>query len=189
MPLATRGPAGHQHGPGRGRSRGTTSPTQISVTNIGPNDAVNPVVTDTLDANTTYVSSTAALGWATTTTPTTVSFTEPDLVPNATATFTITANVNGTTAAGDGPFQRRRCFSERHPGGCAVRATTTAMVVSQTTTTLISSANPSVFGQAVTFTATVAAVSPGAGVPTGTVDLHGRRHDDRFRHRARIPRA
>ena len=40
-----------------------------------------------------------------------------------------------------------------------------------TTTALTSSANPSVFGQAVTFTATVAAVAPGAGVPTGTVNF------------------
>jgi hypothetical protein len=38
-----------------------------------------------------------------------------------------------------------------------------------TTTTLSSSASPSVFGQAVTFTATVAVLSPGAGTPTGTV--------------------
>src|SRR5262249_52931876 len=34
---------------------------------------------------------------------------------------------------------------------------------------LASSANPSVVGQAVTFTATVAATAPGAGTPTGTV--------------------
>ena len=38
-----------------------------------------------------------------------------------------------------------------------------------TTTTVISSANPSSFGQAVTFTATVTPNSPGAGTPTGTV--------------------
>ena len=38
-----------------------------------------------------------------------------------------------------------------------------------TTTSLASSANPSVTGQSVTFTATVAASSPGAGTPTGTV--------------------
>jgi hypothetical protein len=38
-----------------------------------------------------------------------------------------------------------------------------------TTTAVASSANPSVYGQAVTFTATVAPVSPGAGTPTGTV--------------------
>ncbi len=41
----------------------------------------------------------------------------------------------------------------------------------QTTTTLASSLNPSTFGQPVTFTATVAAVSPGAGTPTGNVDF------------------
>jgi hypothetical protein len=39
----------------------------------------------------------------------------------------------------------------------------------QTTTTLASSANPSVNGEEVSFTATVAAISPGAGTPTGTV--------------------
>jgi hypothetical protein len=38
-----------------------------------------------------------------------------------------------------------------------------------TTTSVISSLNPSTQGQAVTFTATVGAVSPGAGTPTGTV--------------------
>src|SRR5262249_45681549 len=44
-------------------------------------------------------------------------------------------------------------------------------VVNQASTsaTVNSSLNPSVFGQSVTFTATVAAVSPGAGTPTGTV--------------------
>jgi VCBS repeat-containing protein len=38
-----------------------------------------------------------------------------------------------------------------------------------TTTSLSSSANPSTIGQAVTFTATVNVVAPGAGTPTGTV--------------------
>jgi len=38
-----------------------------------------------------------------------------------------------------------------------------------TTTTLTSTVNPSVFGQSVTFRADIAAVSPGAGVPTGLV--------------------
>ncbi len=38
-----------------------------------------------------------------------------------------------------------------------------------TTTTVTSSANPSSFGQAVTFTATVTAVPPGAGAPSGTI--------------------
>jgi hypothetical protein len=36
-------------------------------------------------------------------------------------------------------------------------------------TTVSSSMNPAVFGQAVTFTATISAIAPGVGVPTGTV--------------------
>ncbi|HZS44603.1 MAG TPA: Ig-like domain-containing protein, partial [Blastocatellia bacterium] len=38
-----------------------------------------------------------------------------------------------------------------------------------TSSALVSSANPSVFGQSVTFTVTVSAVAPGAGTPTGAV--------------------
>ena len=47
------------------------------------------------------------------------------------------------------------------------------LVVSQAVRrpTLASSTNPSVSGQSVTFTATVAAVSPGTGTPTGTVNF------------------
>jgi probable HAF family extracellular repeat protein len=41
-----------------------------------------------------------------------------------------------------------------------------------TTTTVSSDTNPSVFGQSVTFTATVAADSPGGGTPTGTVTFY-----------------
>jgi hypothetical protein len=38
-----------------------------------------------------------------------------------------------------------------------------------TTSKVTSSANPSVFGESVTFTATIKAVAPGSGTPTGTV--------------------
>jgi hypothetical protein len=40
-----------------------------------------------------------------------------------------------------------------------------------TSTTLVSSANPSSYGNSVTFTATVSAVAPGTGTPIGTVDF------------------
>jgi ELWxxDGT repeat protein len=40
-----------------------------------------------------------------------------------------------------------------------------------TTTSLMSSLSPSVFGQAVTLTATVLAASPGSGIPTGVVNF------------------
>jgi hypothetical protein len=48
---------------------------------------------------------------------------------------------------------------------------TLAQTVNQdgTTTALVSSANPSVYGQSVTFTATVTANAPGSGTPTGSV--------------------
>src|SRR5262249_51084209 len=48
-------------------------------------------------------------------------------------------------------------------------ATTVTVNPAATTVALRPSLNPAVTGQAVTFTATVAAVAPGAGTPTGTV--------------------
>src|SRR5207248_42379 len=48
-------------------------------------------------------------------------------------------------------------------------STTTTTTLPGTTTGLTSSVHPSVFGQPVTFTATVMAKSPGAGTPTGAV--------------------
>jgi hypothetical protein len=55
--------------------------------------------------------------------------------------------------------------------------TSTSSAVSQVvnqanTTTTLASTNPSVFGQSVTFTATVAATAPGAGNATGTVQFY-----------------
>src|SRR5262249_42968574 len=52
--------------------------------------------------------------------------------------------------------------------------TSTSAAITQTdkgasSTAVTSSLNPSVFGQAVTFTATVSAVAPATGTPTGTV--------------------
>jgi hypothetical protein len=60
-------------------------------------------------------------------------------------------------------------------GGDASFVTSTSTAISQTvnpansSTALTPSANPSVFGQSITFTATVTASAPGAGTPTGTV--------------------
>lgn len=62
-------------------------------------------------------------------------------------------------------------------GGSAVYAASTSANVSQvvnkagTTTALVSSLNPACNGQAVTFTATVSVVAPGAGIPAGTVNF------------------
>jgi hypothetical protein len=53
--------------------------------------------------------------------------------------------------------------------GSTSAAVTQTVNKSGSSTAVASSANPSVYGQAVTFTATVSAVSPGGGTPTGTV--------------------
>lgn len=56
-------------------------------------------------------------------------------------------------------------------GQTAVRTFQLTVNKANTTTTVTASPNPSNVGEQVTFTATVAAVAPGAGTPTGTVDF------------------
>ncbi|MFI9260437.1 beta strand repeat-containing protein, partial [Streptomyces sioyaensis] len=75
------------------------------------------------------------------------------------STSTLDAGVHNVTAtySGDADFS-------------ASSGTDTQTVNQASTTTAVTSApDPSVFGEAVTFTATVAVTSPGAGSPTGTV--------------------
>jgi hypothetical protein len=55
--------------------------------------------------------------------------------------------------------------------GSTSAALTQTVTQDNTTTTVVSSQNPSANGQSVTFTITVVAVAPGTGVPTGTVTL------------------
>src|SRR5207247_3778697 len=90
---------------------------------------------------------------------------------------TATLNASGvatftTTALGAGSHAITVVF-----GGDTNFATSTSAALAQTvnqastTTAVTSSANPSVFGQPVTFTATVSAVAPGAGTPSGTIQF------------------
>lgn len=86
-------------------------------------------------------------------------------VSGGVATFTTSALVAGshtltTSYAGDANFS-----------GSTGSLTGNPQVVnkSNTTATATSSQNPSVFGQSITFTATLSAVAPGTGTPTGTV--------------------
>jgi hypothetical protein len=74
----------------------------------------------------------------------------------AVGSHTVTADYSG-----DGSFNTG---SGALSGGQAVNQADSATAVS-------ASVNPTVFGQPVTFTATVTAVSPGAGLPTGTVQF------------------
>src|SRR5207245_1218502 len=83
-----------------------------------------------------------------------------------TASFSTTSlAVGGHTVtasySGDGSFV----------GSSATLAGGQTVDQASTSTVLVSSANPSVFGQALTFTATISIGDPGAGTPTGTVQF------------------
>lgn len=107
--------------------------------------------------------------------------------PNPTGNVTITisgssANCTGTLAPGN-PSTGSCSLTPTTVGSQTLTATynsdgvynaatgTASYIVAKasTTTTLASSANPSVFGQSVTFTASVSAISPGSGTATGAV--------------------
>jgi ELWxxDGT repeat protein len=80
-----------------------------------------------------------------------------------TATAQLSDNILGQTSAAVADFVANQI------GGAATPTLTGTNVVQ---TTVASSPNPSVFGQAVTFTATVTPIG-GSGTPTGTVDFEG----------------
>src|SRR5262249_50694868 len=102
----------------------------------------------------------------------------------ATGTLTVPARSSsigsGTVSAGTATFSTSSLTVGNHTitvtyaGDANFNASTSAAITQtvnkdSSTTTVTSSVNPSVFGQAVTFTATVSAVAPGAGTATGTV--------------------
>ena len=58
------------------------------------------------------------------------------------------------------------------PGGGTSSALTFEVLAANTTTVVTSSLNPSVYGQSITFTASVAGLTPGTGTPTGTVTFY-----------------
>src|SRR5262245_32552045 len=122
---------------------------------------------------------TAVFGQAETLTAT---VTSPAGVPTGTVTFldgkTVlgTAQVNAAGQAtlpvslGVGDHALTASFAGTGNFGNSTSAEVAVTVnPAATAVTLGSSVNPAVTGQAVTFTATVAAVAPGAGTPTGTV--------------------
>jgi Bacterial Ig-like domain (group 3)/YDG domain len=74
------------------------------------------------------------------------------------STFDATNHLLAADYTGDGNFS-----------GSTSSVLTQTVNKASSTGTLNSSANPSVSGQSVTFTATVSAAAPGAGVPTGTI--------------------
>jgi hypothetical protein len=87
--------------------------------------------------------------------------------PNGSGQVTYAASFD----ASDSPITIRACYGGSSSPVLGASETSLVQTVNKaaTTTTVTSSVNPSVFSQAVTFQATVSAVSPGAGTPSGTV--------------------
>ena len=102
----------------------------------------------------TFMDGTAMLGTATLGSTGIATFATSTSTPLAAGTHSITA-----VYSGDANFT----------ASTSARLTQTVNAAPGTTITLASSTNPSVFGQAVTFTAAVAAVPPATGMPSGSV--------------------
>ncbi|HZV06696.1 MAG TPA: Ig-like domain repeat protein [Gemmataceae bacterium] len=140
--------------------------------------AANVTLTDVLDNNTTYKSSDGGKTWSITapTSPNGGTLTATATVAaNSTATLTITVTVSSTVAAGT-TLANTASIVPTGNSAAGTRSVTIDTTVptagkNDTTTSLqsSSSANRSVYGEPVTFTATVSVDSPGTGTPTGTV--------------------
>ena len=152
-------------------TNGTTG--QSATANLTVNVTANtpPVLTYPAAAQTAVFGGTATVNPATGPTD---NGTVSTIVVQSKGTFTGIANVapTGIVSLSNAAPIGTSTITIRATDDCGTTTDATFTVnVTQasTTTTLTSSANPSIFGQAVTFTATVAAVAPGSGLPTGTV--------------------
>ncbi len=94
------------------------------------------------------------------------------LPPAASVTFTVNATVSPVAVPGELENTSVVSSSIEDPNPNNNSATDTdAILPADTATSVTSSSDPSVFGQGVTFTATVVAAAPAGGTPTGSVQF------------------
>ena len=152
--------------------------------------SLSSVLTQTVtkDATTTSVTSSAnpsVFGQSVTFTATVSAGAPGSGTPTGTVTFKDGSTTLGksTLSSGSASFTTASLAVATHSitvsySGDANFTTSTSTALSQvvnqagTTTSLVSATDPSVFGQAVTFTATVSAAAPGSGTPTGKVTFY-----------------
>ena len=144
-------------------TNGASSGTAVQVATVNPTITLN-TANLALGATTLTINGT---GFDTTAANNTVTFNNGAVgtVSSATST-TLTINLTTLSTAGN---LTAVVTTNGASSGTAVQVAT--VVPAPTTTTLTSSVNPSLFGQSVTFTATVAVTSPGTGTPAGTVEF------------------
>ncbi|MBK9519957.1 MAG: Ig-like domain repeat protein [Anaeromyxobacter sp.] len=154
-------------------SVGGTITFTITISNDNTNAALGSTLTDAFPAGLTGITWTAATaGGATVGNASgTGNLAETVNLPKGgSVTYTVTATV---AAAGAGQALVNTVTLTPAPGVANLLTNTAATTITVnkmgSSTALASSANPSVFGQPVTLTATVTAVAPGSGTPTGTV--------------------
>jgi hypothetical protein len=162
----------------------------ITVTYAGDNNfnaSTSAAITQTVNhgASTTTVTSSpnaSQFGQAVTFTATVSAVAPATGTPTGTVTFLDggTSIGSGTLSGGTATFTTSTLSMGNHTvtvsyAGDSNFNSSTSTAITQTvnkgnsTTTVTSSLNPTIFGQAVTFTATVSAVAPASGTPTGTV--------------------
>ena len=166
---------------------GTQSITVLYGGDANFTTSTSPVLTQTVnqDQTTTELASSAnpsVYGQLVTFTATVSAAAPGGGTPTGSVTFMdgSTAIGNGSLSSGKVTFTTSSLAVGSHAitavyGGDGNFSTSTSTAINQrvnqagSSTTVVSSANPSLHGQLVTFTATVSAVSPGSGTPTGTV--------------------
>ncbi|MGA2443262.1 MAG: Ig-like domain-containing protein, partial [Tepidisphaeraceae bacterium] len=152
----------------------------VSSTSSAVNQTVNQ------DATTSSVASSAnpsVFGQSVTFTATVTASAPGSGIPTGSVTFMDGSTTLGTgtlNGSGVATFNTSNLSIASHSvtavyGGDSDFTTSTSSAVNQTvnqdatTSVVASSANPSLFGQSVTFTATITANAPGSGIPTGSV--------------------
>ena len=144
--------------------------------------AVNQVVNSQTTTSLTAPPNPSVIGQAVTLTAVVSPVAPGTGVPTGTVTFRDGAAVLGTVTLVNGSASLvtstlavgSHSLTAAYSGGGNFLASTSAIVIhtvnpGSTSTTLASTPNPSAVGQAVTLNATVSAVAPAVGVPTGTV--------------------
>jgi uncharacterized repeat protein (TIGR01451 family) len=149
---------------------GTVMYTQV-VTNNGPLDAVNAVFSETIPANTTFLSLPAVAGWTCTTPPVgatgTISCTNPDVAKNSTSTFNLSVTVNGSAVGGSQIVDVANVLAGTSDPNLANNSATAIVTVGAVGTADLqvvntSSAATTVAGNNVTMTAVVSNIGPSA---------------------------
>jgi uncharacterized repeat protein (TIGR01451 family) len=151
----------------------------ITLTNNGPSDAQTVSVSDTIPANTTFVSATVTTGtgWSTTAPAVggtgTVTFTKATVAASETAVFTLVVNVNVNTPNNtvlSNTATVTTATTDPTAGNNSATATTTVIAQADLAVTKSDSPDPVCVGGNLTYTINFVDNGPGPGINTTVTD-------------------